>query len=419
MNIQSISLAAGRLLVSSVLFLVPAWPGKADDLLPPPTGPHPTGRASFHWKDAARDELETKSPEDKRELMVHLFYPADTSASEARAKYLPDAEAMRGAWSESALARVAAVRAFSRESPAMPPGNEKYPVAVFMPGGGVKALAYHMLVEDLASHGWVVAVIDPPYNARAVRFPDGRVLGNLPPEERGWPRTQNRDENLRYYQENIVHWCRDISFVLDQLAALEGGTGPFARRLDLQRGVGVFGHSRGGQAAGTVRMLDGRVRGGINLDGLVGGLSFQPVHGDDAGGRPPFLWLGKPLPPPPTEEQLQQAGRTREAFAEMEQQLVARWDHMMGAVSGGALRVHLHQPGIGHIDFSDETFWNGSLTAESRPGKLKIVAETRTWVRAFFDGAVRGDWTPLQQLVSEGKASPKDVTVQAFGQMWP
>lgn len=34
--------------------------------LPAPTGPHPTGRMSFHWKDAARDELETKVPDDKR-----------------------------------------------------------------------------------------------------------------------------------------------------------------------------------------------------------------------------------------------------------------------------------------------------------------------------------------------------------------
>jgi len=59
-------------------------------------------------------------------------------------------------------------------------------------------------------------------------------------------------------------------------------------------------------------MLDERVRGGISLDGLVGGNSFQAVKGDDAGGLQPFLWLGKPLPPPPTIEQLQRARRTRE-----------------------------------------------------------------------------------------------------------
>ncbi|MGI8783267.1 MAG: hypothetical protein ACR2L2_06410 [Acidobacteriota bacterium] len=71
---------------------------------------------------------------------------------------------------------------------------------------------------------------------------------------------RRRDPSL--YRERIVHWSRDVSFVIDQLTVLDRGNGPFARRLDLERGVGVLGHSRGGQAAGTVRLLDERGRGG-------------------------------------------------------------------------------------------------------------------------------------------------------------
>jgi hypothetical protein len=41
--------------------------------------------------------------------------------------------------------------------------------------------------------------------------------------------------------------------------------------------VGVFSHSRGSQTAGTVRMLDERVRAGINIDGTQGQYPFQPV----------------------------------------------------------------------------------------------------------------------------------------------
>jgi predicted dienelactone hydrolase len=187
------------------------------------------------------------------------------------------------------VARITKIRAFSRENAALPRGTARYPVVVFAPGGGMKGLTYQVFIEDLASHGWIVAAIDPPYNARAVRFPDGRVLGNLQPTERGWPAPRNQEEYLRYYQERIVHWSRDVSFVIDQLTALDRGHGPFGRRLDLQRGVGVFGHSRGGQAAGTVRLLDERVRGGINLDGTQRELAFQPVKGDDVGGAQPFL----------------------------------------------------------------------------------------------------------------------------------
>ncbi len=392
---------------------------QAEATLPAPTGPQQTGRMSFHWKDAARPELETSAPDDKRELMVHLFYPADANASGARAPYVPDADAMRGPWNDEKLARITAMRVFSRENASLPRGNARYPVVVFAPGGGMKGLIYHVLLEDLASHGWVVAAIDPPYNARAVRFPDGRVLGNLQPAERGWPATRNREENLRYYQERIVHWSRDVSFVIDQLTALDRGNGPFARRLDLQRGVGVFGHSRGGQAAGTVRLLDERVRGGINIDGTQGEYSFQPVKGEEVSGSQPFLWIQASLPPPPTEEQLQRARRTHAEFDAEIQRIMASWNRRLGAVIGGALRVYIDRPGITHIDFSDKPFWDGSMTPETRPGKLKTIADTRAWVRAFFDGTVRGNWADLKRLAGEASKSQPEVTVQMFGKMWP
>jgi hypothetical protein len=392
---------------------------QAEAALPAPTGPHKTGRMSFHWKDSARAELETSAPDDKRELMVHLFYPADANASGAQAIYVPDADAMRGPWNDGQVARITAMRAFSRENASPPRGKVRYPVVVFMPGGGMKALTYHALLEDLASHGWVVAAIDPPYNARAVRFPDGRVLGNLQPAERGWPQPRNREENLRFYQERIVHWARDVSFVIDQLATLDRGNGPFARRLNLQSGVGVFGHSRGGQAAGTVRLLDDRVRGGINIDGTQGEHSFQPVKGADVSGSQPFLWIQASLPPPPTDEQLQRARRTRAEYDAEIQRIMASWNRKLGAVTGGALRVYIDRPGITHIDFSDEPFWDGSMTPVTRPGKLKTIADTRAWTRAFFDGAVRGKWADLKRLAAESGKSQPEVTAQLFGKMWP
>jgi hypothetical protein len=389
------------------------------ELLPAPTGPHPTGRMSFHWIDSARAELETSAPNDKRELMMHVFYPAEANARGSRAPYMPDADAMRPPWNDAQVARVTAMRAFSFENAALPWGTARYPVAIFTPGGGMKGLTYHTLFEDLASHGWVVAAIDPPYNARAVRLPDGRVLGNLQPAERGWPAPRNREEERRFYQERIVHWSRDVSFVIDQLAALDRGNGPFARRLDLARGVGVAGHSRGGQAAGTVRLLDDRVRGGINIDGTQGPYAFQPVKGDDVGGAAPFLWIQGTLPTPPTAEQLQRAGRARTWYDSVVTHVIATWHRRLAQVTGGAMRVYIDRPGIAHIDFSDEPFWDGSMTPDTRPGKLETIADTRTWVRAFFDGTVRDDWAALKRLVGEaGKAQP-EVTATVFGNLWP
>jgi hypothetical protein len=50
-----------------------------------------------------------------------------------------------------------------------------------------------------------------------------------------------------------------------------------------------------------------------------------------------------------------------------------------------------------------------------RAGKLATIADTRAWIRAFLDGAVRGEWADLEALVDD--AAPP-VTVHAFGKMW-
>jgi hypothetical protein len=393
-------------------------PAQTEVRLPAPTGAHKTGRASFHWKDSARAELETIAPDDKRELMIHLFYPADAKAAGAQAVYVPDADVMRPPWNEAQQARIIAMRAYSRENAPLPRGRARYPVAIFLPGGGMKALTYHALLEDLASHGWIVAAIDPPYNARALRFPDGRVLGDLRPNERGWPQPRNGAENQRFYRERVAHWARDISFVIDQLTALDKGKGAFANRLDLKRGVGAFGHSRGGQAAATARMLDPRVRGGVNLDGTAGDNVVIPVNeGDTSSGAQPFLWIQGSLPPAPTDEQLQRMRRTRAEYDARIQLLLATWHRKLSEISGGALRVYIDRPGIQHIDFSDEPHWDGAMTAANRPGRLQTIADTRAWVRAFFDGVVRGEWESLKRLAND-KSQP-EVTVHQFGRMWP
>lgn len=389
---------------------------RAEETLPAPTGPHKIGRASFHWKDNARDELETSAADDKRELLVHLFYPAGAKSSGAPAVYVPDSGVMRGAWNEAQLARIKAMRVHSVENAALPNGKSRYPVLLFSPGGGMKALAYHVFLEDLASHGWIVAALDPPYNPPAMRMPDGRVLGDLKAEQRGWPQPRNPQEGERFYKERIWHWSRDIRFAIDQLAALDKGDGPFAGRLDLARGVGVFGHSRGGQAAATVRILDSRVRGGINIDGMVGDYAVIPAKEAGAAvGAQPFLWLQKPLPPPPPDEQLQRRGRTRAEFDAEVERIMNKWKSQLSAIEGGALRVTLNRPGIDHIDFSDEPYWDGTMTESNRQGRLRTIAEARAWVRAFFEGTIRGEWRNLKRLVA---AESPEVTVHSFGRMF-
>ncbi len=372
-----------------------------EEVLPAPTGPYKTGRMSFAWKDDDREELETKGDGDKRELMAHIFYPRDAAATGERAVYLPDADALRGEWSDAKLTRISAMRSFSCENAPVASSEARYPVAIFFPGLGMKALMNQALIEDLASHGWVVAAIDPPYNA-PVRFPDGRVIGNLPPAEQSWPKPNagaNRNFDFerfkRWHIERIKHWSRDVSFVIDQLTALDNEGGPFARRLDIQNGVGVFGHSFGGLVAGTARLLDTRVRAAINLDGWGLDGPYEMLNGSAVGAQP-FLWALR-------------SGPNAETWYT---------DRLLRPIAGGALRVVLNRPGFTHGDFTDEGFWGVTNTPARRNAKLNGIAEVREWVRTFFDATVRGDWAGLKRLHSRANAvTPNSVTT--FGQFWP
>ena len=57
------------------------------------------------------------------------------------------------------------------------------------------------------------------------------------------------------------------------------------------------------------------------------------------------------------------------------------------------------------------------MTAANRPGRLQTIADTRAWVRAFFEGTVRGEWAILKRLAND--KSQTEVTVHQFGKLWP
>jgi hypothetical protein len=75
---------------------------------PHPTGPYAIGTLTYHWVDAARAEVFTADPDDRRELMVQLWYPAKPGPSAPRAPWVRDADAVA-----PALARAFHLPAFA------------------------------------------------------------------------------------------------------------------------------------------------------------------------------------------------------------------------------------------------------------------------------------------------------------------
>jgi dienelactone hydrolase len=143
------------------------------------------------------------------------------------------------------------------------------------------------LVEDLASHRYVVVTIDHVHDAHVVEFPDGRV------ETAAVPPFTSANE-IQLTTKEIDSHVADVRFVLDQLAAISRGGNPDHEHRPLPRGlhsaldlsrVGMFGQSDGGSTTAHAMHAEARIKAGINLDGTL--WTPQAVAGS---GRPLLLF---------------------------------------------------------------------------------------------------------------------------------
>src|ERR1044072_682277 len=82
------------------------------DVLPPPTGPYRVGRANFHRIDVSRPETFTEDPTDNRQVLFHIWYPAEPTGGTV-APYidpLPDDEIIRKSYSFVGIEQVMKTR---------------------------------------------------------------------------------------------------------------------------------------------------------------------------------------------------------------------------------------------------------------------------------------------------------------------
>ncbi|GGP88315.1 lipase [Streptomyces melanogenes] len=231
-----------------------------------PTGPSPVGAVELHLID--HDRLDPwAEPEQPRELMVTVSYPADSTLGRTELPWLPSG-AERALKARFGGVLDAVVLPATHSADRAPARCGRHPVILYSPGYSSDRTFNTLVVEDLASWGYVVVTVDHPYDSGEVEFPDGRVVLTRP--------AGDEDAIARA----VAVRAADLRFVLDRLAVLGQGGNPDARRRPLPRGlsqtldlsrVGVFGHSRGGAAAAAAVGEDPRVRAGINLDGAVYG----------------------------------------------------------------------------------------------------------------------------------------------------
>ncbi|MGW5862105.1 alpha/beta hydrolase family protein [Streptomyces sp. NPDC055239] len=351
---------------------------EAGPSLPRPSGPHSIGRDTLHLVDASRRDLWVPSS-GARELMVSVFYPAQRGGGGAGAPYLSVKEAgllLKGQKLDKRIdaEQVASTRTNAR--PAARPAKGKHPLVVLSPGFTLHRATLTGLAEELASQGYLVALVDHAYESFGTEFP-GKGESSRAQSSRtltcvACEKVEEAPHGDAGEKEMLAEAARnraaDISYVIDALtgrARTGDGRHPDYRALIDPRRIGAAGHSLGGNAATAAAGTDHRIRAAANLDGTF----FAPVPAA-ATGRP-VLMLGTRSGHSP---------RTDDVTWPREWQRLHGWKRWLTVADSG------------HLTFTDMPVLGGQLgmTDPSAPLSGERSGEiTNEYVTAFFDQHIR------------------------------
>ena len=260
--------------------------------LPNPGGSYSVGTETFHWADSSRMEWFTdENPNDVREIIVQVWYPAFKNAKmnpepyldfiDLRAKTLAGA----GAIPEFFPSHLNHIYTNSFKNIPIIKSDQLMPVVIFSHGITGTRHLHQAMYEFLVSRGFIVVALDHSFDANLTIFPDGH-LADYRSNITGHPDSLN----VRTMQMNTR--VADISFILDQLDKIQSGKieSQINAKIDLER-VAVGGHSYGGSTATVVSQRDNRIKACFSLDSWISPIPQETI---DDGIHIPFLFMGRP-----------------------------------------------------------------------------------------------------------------------------
>lgn len=300
-RIGAVCALALALVTSSAAIAAPASaePGAWNPtiVVPAPSGPSAVGSTTLHLVDSER--ADPWKPDQRRELMVTVTYPAAHAENYPLAHYV-STEFATGATRDLAAALNLPIEVQGllglhsnahSGAPVQSTAERSLPVVLFSPGAVVPRIFGTGEAEDLASRGYVVVSIDHTFDSQAVEFPGLRIVeGIAPPEESA--------QSAEWLRTALDARVADTEFVLDEITALADGHNPDVEQRALPNGlsqavdpsrIGMFGHSLGGFTTAEAMARDPRIDAGVNLDGSLGfddDLGLAATHGLD---RPMLL----------------------------------------------------------------------------------------------------------------------------------
>jgi predicted dienelactone hydrolase len=353
--------------------------------LPTPTGRYPVGTAVVQWTEPDRPETWTTEPGDVRALQAQIWYPAEASPDGAvRAPYLGRSEAEANTVAEGfgdflgiprfVLDGLLAARTNAVPGAPVAAGRQRFPVVVFAPGGGMGRFTNTAWTEELASHGYVVAALDHPYDTAAVRFADGRTVRRAEQVRR--QERSGSGDLYRLSERLAAVRAADLRSALTHLGRLDSGAvaSVLAGRLDTGRAA-VVGMSAGVGGAFQAARTDPRFSAVVALDG-------RPYDGAPGPYNQPALALTQQIGLADNPAYLPDLGRALERSTK----------------TGYLLTV----PGTAHGTFTDAPMWMPSVPSlvgsRGRTEPHRIISELTI---GFLDAQLRDQPTDLPRLFAE------------------
>ena len=349
---------------------------------PQPSGPYSVGTLTYHWVDANRAEAFSADASARRELIVQIWYPAkagpllpssSSTLPSPRAPYVQDADALAKAFSRLTPLPQALFRQFkyvtTHAIPSAPMADDRpnYPVLIFLEG----AIGFRQMntfqVEELVSHGYIVAAIDQPYTAASIVFPDGREVSALrlaqmmPLIHQSYSAAKITPTlNARAIDKGIVPYlAQDVSFTLNQLAALNQAdpNRVLTGRLDLLH-IGIFGVSLGGIVGSEACRLEPRLRACLFMDAPM------PVDVVKSGLQQNAMWITRDEETMRLERR-RSGGWSEADISEHQASMRAVFENLRGA--GYFVQV----PGMFHVNLTDIPYWSPLLPWLGFTGPIK------------------------------------------------
>ena len=382
-------------------------------VMPQPGGPHAVGVADFEVTDAAREER--FRPGQKRRIMARVWYPAEDIAVEARL-YLTEQElsyineSMSRMFPQMTQASTEARRDVPSNSlpgAAISKTNDSFPLLLFSHGGWGHVASNTILMEHLASHGYIVVSVSHPYMSSVVIYPNGDVvesdkqflqeyLSKL--AERGmedvtaWMTEPDigkrfaavqREYEISTLAKMYPQWREDMISVTN---AIENGTvaQPVREvfdRADTQR-IGYLGMSFGAVSASAAHR-DLRARAAVILDG--GNWDKQLLNGNI---RVPLLVFhsDRKMLNPYFQDDIQYFPTSDFAFEKLQ------------AFGDRSDVVRIEVEGTSHLDFTDQSYMPPAARADMQEAHLSGPIKgammqniMNDFVRAFFDRYVKDE----------------------------